>query len=305
MSAQLIDFHLRQQGINDGLVSIIDTIARAGKNIAHEIRYGNHKQADSQNSSGENQLAIDILSDEIFCKYMGHTGLISRFASEEQEDEVVILGGGGQYAVAFDPLDGSSLVDSNLAIGSIFCVFEGNQFIGKTGRDIAAAGYIVYGPRTLLVVATRQGIFLFSENYLGEFVCDHASLHLAPNGKIFAPGNLRAIVDNPKYAKLVEQFSQIPLTLRYSGGMVPDIHALLAKGGGIFCYPGGTLYPNGKLRMLFELMPFAFIAEAAGGVATDQFGTPLLDLPLTDLHQRGSILIGSEQLVQHALGQLN
>ena len=305
MANDLIDFYLHQQGVNDHLITIVRAIARAGKHIAHVINKGDTDKVDTQNPSGEQQLALDVLSDQIFCEHVSATGLISRIVSEEREDEVVVLDEQGEYCLAFDPLDGSSLLDSNLSVGSIFGIWRGNGFIGRTGRELKAAGYILYGPRTLLVIATRQGVWQFAENSWGEFVYDKASLHLAVNGKVFAPGNLRAIIDNPGYASFVDQISKIPLTLRYSGGMVPDIHTLLTKGGGIFSYPGGSIYPQGKLRMLYELLPFAYLAETAGGVALTQDGTPVLDVEITDIHQRGSILVGSKQLVEQALCCLN
>ncbi len=297
---------LRDVGIPDDLRDIIFSIAHAGKYVAHSIRNGSLGYAHSENPSGEDQLALDVVADKIFCEHLNSTCRVGTFASEEQEAEVKITCSDGQhYAVAFDPLDGSSLVSANFAIGTIFGIYAGDQFLGKKGREMVAAGYILYGPRTLLVVATEKGMWEFTENGIGEFVLSRENIVVEPDAKYFAPGNLRALAERSDYEKLFLHWAKTPLTLRYSGGMVPDIHMIISKGSGIFCYPGHSAYPNGKLRLLYECAPFAYLIEKAGGVAKDEFGVNILDKEIKTLHHRSSILIGSKNEVEQALSFLN
>lgn len=301
-----VDPYLRDAGVENELRRIIVSVAHAGKYVAHAIRNETPGFADSSNFSGENQLALDVLSDKIFCEHVQASGMVVRFASEEQRGSVEISSHAkGKFSVAFDPLDGSSLVDADLAIGSIFAIYRGEDFIGKTGRDIVSSGYILYGPKTLFVVATKQGIWEFTENAIGEFVLTRENMVLAPVAKYFAPGNLRAINSRTEYEQLVLSWGKRQLVLRYSGGMVPDIHMIVSKGSGIFAYPGGEKYPQGKLRLLFECAPFAFLIEAAGGAATDDKGVDILDKQVTELHQRTSIIIGSNDEVAQAVKVLN
>lgn len=298
-----LDPVLKEHGNNDDLTQLLFSIARAGKYVAHAIRNGGQNYSETTNSSGEQQLALDVLSDEIFCDHLRATGLVSAFASEEQEEQVD-LEGNGKFAVAFDPLDGSSLLGANLSVGSIFGIYSGNSFLGKTGKDLVAAGYIIYGPRTAMVVATEKGILKFTENIIGEFVLRRNDISVSDTAKYFAPGNLRATSEREDYSAMVDHFFKKQLTLRYSGGMVPDIHMIFTKGSGIFCYPGYSKHPNGKLRLLYECAPFAYLMEKAGGVAVDEKGKRILDIEIEELHQRTSIFIGSRNTVEEAVSFL-
>jgi fructose-1,6-bisphosphatase len=296
---------LRDKGVPDTLRDIIFSIAHAGKYVAHSLRHDHMKYAYSENASGEQQLALDVRADKIFCEHLRSTKQVARFASEEQENEVILSPQGAeQYCVSFDPLDGSSLVDANFTIGSIFGIFRGDHFMGKTGRDIEAAGYILYGPRTILVIATEEGVWEFSENGIGEFIFSRGDFSLQPEAYFFAPGNLRAVSEREEYKKLVHYWAERGLTLRYSGGMVPDVHMMVTKGSGIFCYPGHSKYPKGKLRLLYECAPLSFIVEKIGGLACDEYGKNILDQKVTELHQRTSIIFGSKEEVAVAIQKL-
>jgi fructose-1,6-bisphosphatase I len=260
----------------------------------------------TQNTSGENQMALDVIADEIFCNHVASTSKVGMFASEEQEGYKEIACEGKEcFSVAFDPLDGSSLIDTNFSIGSIFSVFPGKCLLHKTGRDMVAAGYILYGPRTILVVATKKGAFAFSENSIGEFVLFRENFSVAENAEFFAPGNLRAVSERKDYEGLVQKWSREQKTLRYSGGMVPDIHLILSKGSGIFSYPSHSQYPHGKLRLLYECTPLAFVMECCGGSAKDETGRDILDLEIEELHQRTSIFIGSRKTVEAAVNEMS
>lgn len=297
-----IEPFLRNKGVSDNLRNVIFSIAHAGKYIAHALQNESLGYAEGENASGEDQLALDVLSDRIFCEHLKSTAQVANFASEEQEESVVLdCTEEEHFSVAFDPLDGSSLVSSNLAIGSIFGIYPGKDFVGQKGRNMVAAGYIIYGPRTVCVVATEQGIWEFMENGIGEFVISKEEIFVAADAKFFAPGNLRATSEREDYMEYVQSCMTRQLTLRYSGGMVPDIHMILSKGSGVFTYPGYSVAPNGKLRLLYECAPFAYIMEKAGGIALDEEGTNILDKEITELHQRTPIFIGSKNEVEKAV----
>jgi len=295
---------LHESGCDDDLLQLISALARAGKYTVHAIRHEKLGLAGTVNVQGEEQLQLDVMADEIFCQHLQSSGLVAAIASEEQENEVKLMGETGKFSVAFDPLDGSSLVSSNLAIGSVFGVYRGNGFIGKMGRQMIAAGYILYGPRTTLVCSVGKGVHEFILNDLGEFQCIRENITIAAEAQIFAPGNLRAAKDNAKYQDLVNSWMQNELTLRYSGGMVPDINTIFAKGHGVFSYPSAEKYPQGKLRLLYECAPMAYLMEQAGGAAVNEKGESILDLSIEELHQRTTIFMGSKETVEQAVKAL-
>ena len=300
-----LETYLTEQGCNPELRQIISYIGRAGKYVQHAIRHEHLGVSGTVNVQGEEQLKLDVISDNIFCKHLEETNIVAKIASEEQDDALVLMGDAGAYSVSFDPLDGSSLVSSNLAIGSVFGIFPGNGFVGKTGRQMVAAGYILYGPRTTLTCSIGNGVFSFMLNDLGEYQCFEENLKVDEDAKMFAPGNLRAAKDRPEYEKLVNMWMESQLTLRYSGGMVPDINAIFSKENGIFSYPSNEKYPDGKLRLIYECAPMAFLMEQAGGAALTEKGDPILDICIEDIHQRTSFFIGSKNTVNEAIEELN
>jgi len=296
---KLLDTHLYESDTSDNLRHLIMYISRGIKYINHALQMGDLGKAGSTNTSGEEQLELDVLANKIIMENLEMSRLVSAAASEEEEGLRAYEG--GIFSVAFDPLDGSSLVDANLAIGSIFSIFEGKGFMGRTGREQVAALYAVYGPRTTLIYSTGKGVHEFTLNDVGEFTLTKEDIKIAETTQHFAPGNLRAVNDSAVYKKLVEDWMNDKYTLRYSGGMVPDINHIFMKGEGIFTYPPyPPKYPDGKLRLLFECNPFAFLAEQAGGKASAG-KMEVMDIEIEDLHQRTPIYIGSKQEVEKAL----
>lgn len=297
---------LRERGVSNELRSLLYHIARSVKYINFSIRAGATGLAGSENSFGENQLALDVLADQIITDELEKSELAAIIVSEEQENSHSFPAPRGKFAVAYDPLDGSSLVDSNLAIGSIFGIWAGEDFIGQTGNDLQAACYAVYGPRITLVIAVKdKGVHEFEMNDVGEFILTRADIKIKDNSKHFAPGNLRACNENPKFKAWLDDCISTGKTLRYSGGMVPDLHHILSKGSGIFTYPKDDRHANGKLRLLFECAPFSFIFKEAGGVGKNQEGQNILDTKITESHQKTPIFIGSKNEVEHVLNFLN
>lgn len=270
-------------------------MADSVKEIAEVIRLDSGEKAGSENTFGEEQVAMDIKADTIVRKKLEASGEVALIASEEMEEELKLES--GDYAVAHDPLDGSSLVDVNLAVGSIFGVYRASSFFGLKGDDQMASVVGVYGPRTALFVTVRKGVAYFVLRN-GVFEMERDGLSVG-EGKMFAPGNLRACSQREDYLKLLEFWTRNQYTLRYSGGMVPDVGQILLKGKGIFTYPAYEDQPDGKLRLLYECAPIALLFEEAGGAATDG-ERRILEKEIVDLAQRSPILVGSKVEVARA-----
>lgn len=285
----------------DNLRHLILDLSRAAKYIQSSIRTTSAGLAGSRNQFGEEQLKLDVLSDEAIRLELCESGLVASFASEEQ-DSVIELDPTAQYSVAYDPLDGSSLVEANFAIGSIFGIYEGKDIIGRKPREQVAALYVLYGPRTILVYSTGNGVHEFLLNEVGEFVLLREFLGIGDTAKNFSPGNLRMIKENPAYDELLHGWLKDELTLRYSGCMVADVHHIFSKGQGIFSNVGAK-GKQGKLRLAFECGPFAFLANVAGGKATDGT-TEILDKVIETVDERTAIVIGSKNAVAAASAKL-
>ncbi|NPA25894.1 MAG: fructose-1,6-bisphosphatase [Deltaproteobacteria bacterium] len=288
--------HLMKDGIEMGLASIIYEVGVASKYVNHAMRTGDLGLAGTSNLYGEDQLALDVLADEIIKDRLDHTGRVRRIISEEQS-EIIIFDRekrSGGYAVCYDPLDGSSLVDVNLSVGTIVAIYAGEDPLQDGSRQVGAL-YVLYGPRTTLVYSAGHGVHEFTLNSLGEYVLTRENIRLKESGRIFSPGGLRADY-LPEHEKLVSHLEDNGYKLRYSGGFVPDINQILLKGGGLFMYPATTKAASGKLRLPFELNPMAYLMEAAGGAASDG-EKPILELKCHDLDQRSPIYIGSREEV--------
>ncbi|MDQ5987121.1 MAG: Fructose-1,6-bisphosphatase class 1 [Syntrophus sp. SKADARSKE-3] len=293
--------HMWMAGVEEELRRLIWQIAVTGKYISAKIHESNRKLAGFKNMYGEEQLALDKGSDQILQNQLQFSGFVRDYASEEQDHVVTIGKGTETYFVTADPLDGSSLVDANLAIGTIIGIHN-NSFFGK-GRDtMVAALYITYGPLITMVYAAGDGAHEFVLNREGEYVLSQEGIRLKEKGNIYSLGGLR--MDwTPEHRQFVEYLEEKGYKLRYSGGFVPDINQILIKNGGIFTYPALKDSPNGKLRLLFELQPMAFLLEAAGGMATDGI-RPILDIPVEALGQRSPVYIGSRFEVEKARAYL-
>jgi len=287
----------------DSLRHLILDIARAAKYIHHAIRTTDAGLAGTSNHFGEEQVALDVLSDDIIARHLHESRLVAAFCSEEQK-EVVELDAAAPFAVVFDPLDGSSLVDANFAIGSIFGIYEGKAIIGRKPGEQVAALYVLYGPRTILLYSTGTGVHEFLLNEVGEFILLREFVSVGPDAKNYSPGNLRAVNDTPEYRTLLNTWLDEEWTLRYSGCMVADIHHIFAKGQGVFTNIGGSKYPEGKLRLVFECGPFAYLIEQAGGVSSD--GTrSILEKTIEKIDQRTPIIVGSTKEVERCVATLN
>jgi len=268
------------------MLTIFDTIKDIAIKIDHEIKTEDLGYSDSSNSSGEDQLKLDVKSDYLVEEAFKSVSIVKALVSEEKEG-VLALHDDGKYTVCYDPLDGSSLADVNLSVGSIFGIYEGELI----AENLVASAYVVYGPRIELVWATKEskpqhyraqeGLF----NFIGEIT-------LEEKGKLNAPGGTQQNWES-HHKTFVDKLFAEGYRLRYSGGMVPDLHQILLKGGGLFSYPGTSDKPDGKLRQLFEVIPFAFIFEQAGGQSVDAKGIRLMELVPAHPHDTSPCFFGS------------
>jgi fructose-1,6-bisphosphatase I len=267
------------------------------------------------NISGDVVQKLDEFANEIFINVMQKGGHLCVMASEESKGLIEIPEelAKGKYVLVFDPLDGSSNIDVNVSIGSIFGIFRRKTSSGKgteqdvlqPGRNLVAAGYIVYGSSTIFVYTTGNGVHGFTlDPSIGEFLLSHENIRIPKKGDIYSvnEGYYERWDDNMKrfinYLKAEDKATGRPYKLRYVGTLVADFHRTLLYGG-IFMYPGDKKNPEGKLRLLYEAAPLAYVVEKAGGRASDGFRN-ILDIEPTNLHQRTPLFIGSEEDVKLA-----
>eukprot|EP00008_Paramoeba_atlantica_P011950 CAMPEP_0201491944 /NCGR_PEP_ID=MMETSP0151_2-20130828/31871_1 /ASSEMBLY_ACC=CAM_ASM_000257 /TAXON_ID=200890 /ORGANISM="Paramoeba atlantica, Strain 621/1 / CCAP 1560/9" /LENGTH=324 /DNA_ID=CAMNT_0047878565 /DNA_START=48 /DNA_END=1022 /DNA_ORIENTATION=+ len=276
------------------LLDLFVAIGNAVAKIGYEVRTEKIETVGTTNLFGDSQLTIDVVSDKIVFDHLKKSGVVHTAASEESPKEVHL--GGKGYSVSFDPLDGSSVISANFAVGSIFGIWEGDHLVGRKGSEQVASIIAMYGPRIEMTIAVAP-------NHVSEFTLDHegkwhqtsAQMKVADQGKIFAPGNLRCVNSSPKYQELIQFWIASSYTLRYTGGMVPDVHHILSKGKGVFCNYGNKKSPF-KLRLLYECAPIALLFECAGAMAVTASGDRLLDLPM-GLDTRCGICVGSKEEV--------
>jgi len=268
------------------LKPVFEAIERSAHRISEAITNEDLCYGDSCNATGDMQLKLDIQSDLIIAEEFSKITAIKAIASEEKE-EAEILHPEGRFMIAYDPLDGSSLIDVDLSVGTIYGIYDG-EFQAK---NMLAADYVVHGPRLEMVAAYKGGVrhYIFRH---GRFM-EQETIRLNEKGKLNAPGGTQKHW-YPHHKQLVDGLFADGYRLRYSGGMVPDLHQILLKGGGLFSYPGTTDKPEGKLRKLFEVFPFAYVYETAGGEAIDDKGNRILDLGCDDPHETTPCFLGSK-----------
>lgn len=267
----------------------------------------------AENIQGEQQMKLDVFANEKLKAALKARGIVAGIASEE-EDEFVLFDGveHGKYVVLMDPLDGSSNIDVNVSVGTIFSIYRRITPIGtpvteadfkQPGRHQVAAGYVVYGSSTMLVYTTGHGVHAFTyDPSLGVFCLSQEQMMFPERGTIYSinEGNyIRFPMGIKKYLKYCQEEDQQtnrPYTSRYIGSLVADFHRNLLKGG-VYLYPGTATYPKGKLRLLYECNPMAFLAEQAGGKASDGRNR-ILDLQPESIHQRCPLFIGNQHMVE-------
>ncbi|MFZ7260076.1 class 1 fructose-bisphosphatase [Avibacterium avium] len=307
------------KGELSGILSSIRLVAKVIHRDINKAGLTNNIIGNSgvENVQGEVQMKLDLFAHNTMKQALIAREEVAGFASEEEENFVAFdteRGRNAKYVILTDPLDGSSNIDVNVAVGTIFSIYRRISPIGtpvtledflQPGHRQVAAGYIVYGSSTMLVYTTGNGVNGFTyDPSLGVFCLSHENIQMPATGKIYSINEgqyLKFPLGVKKYIKYCQEedkATQRPYTSRYIGSLVSDFHRNLLKGG-IYIYPSATNYPNGKLRLLYEGNPMAFLAEQAGGLATDGYQR-ILDIQPTELHQRSPLFVGSKGMVEKA-----
>jgi fructose-1,6-bisphosphatase I len=304
------------------LSGVLYDVALAAKMIANKVRSAGLADIlgaeGTENVQGEQQQKLDVIANDIMVKAMDHGGRLCAMASEEEPDIIQIPDAFkcGKYVLLFDPLDGSSNIDVNVPVGTIFSVMRKitrgtrgeMEDMLQPGRRQVAAGYIIYGSSTMLVYTTGQGAHGFTlDPSIGEFLLSHPNIRIPERGKYLSVNDSYEQHWSENVKGLMRRYRGLdgdrkPLNVRYVGSLVADFHRNLL-GGGIFCYPANTKSPKGKLRLLYEANPLAFVVEQAGGAAHDG-QQRILDVQPSELHQRTPLFIGSKdelELAQQSL----
>jgi fructose-1,6-bisphosphatase I len=328
LSQFLIEEQLKLPYATGGFTALMSHLVYAAKIVTREVRKAglldNILGSNStENVQGETQMKLDDYADRIFTNALSICGHLCVMASEEQEDLIHIPEGYkcGKYTMAIDPLDGSSNIDSNVSIGTIFSIHRRQDIEAKTpgsredllqpGHKQRCAGYIIYGSSTMLVLSTGNGVVGFTlDPSCGEFLLSHPNMKMPESGSIYSVNEGNYNYWSPQFQNYIKHIKSIeddkPRSARYIGSLVADFHRNLLKGG-IFLYPNDTKsnkYPNGKLRLLYEVAPMAFIAEQAGGMAVTVKGERILDIDPKELHERSTLVVGSKKDVEQFLSFL-
>jgi fructose-1,6-bisphosphatase I len=297
LASKIIESHVRRAGL-------VDILGSAGK----------------ENIQGETVQKLDVLANQALLHCLGVRGNVAIMASEENEEPVVVGRDRkeGKYVVVFDPLDGSSNIDVDVSVGTIFSILrrdpdpsgtrDPNIDVLQPGRKQLAAGYIVYGSSTMMVYTTGHGVYGFTlDPAIGAYVISHERITMPTNGTIYSVNEANADSFPEAYRRYLAHLRSgatgRTYSSRYIGSLVADFHRTLLKGG-VFLYPPTARYGKGKLRLLYEANPIAFLAEQAGGMAID--GTQnILDITPTDLHQRTPLLVGGRGEIELLMGMLH
>lgn len=305
------------------LSGVLYDIALAAKMIASKVRSAGLVDIlgaeGTDNVQGEAQQKLDVIANDIIVKAMDHGGRLCAMASEEETGLIPIPDRFkcGKYVLTFDPLDGSSNIDVNVPVGTIFSVLK-KISVGprgeledmlQPGRRQVAAGYVLYGSSTMLVYTTGQGAHGFTlDPSIGEFLLSHPNIHIPEVGKFLSVNDSYERYWEEPVRALMRRYrgfdgDHTPLSVRYVGSLVADFHRNLLAGG-VFCYPANAKSPKGKLRMLYEANPLAFIVEQAGGMASNGHRR-VMELMPEELHERTPLFIGSRREVETAVEMLS
>ncbi len=313
--------HQSQFRFSEGELSrLLNSIKLAAKLVNHEVNKAGLVDilgaSGVTNIQGETQQKLDIFANDVFMKILKKRDIVCGVASEEEDDFVIISdkdgGHDNKYVILTDPLDGSSNIDVNVSVGTIFSIYRRVSPVGspvtsddflQKGIEQVAAGYVIYGTSTMLVYTTGHGVNGFTLNpALGTWYLSHPNMTFPKGGKIYSinEGNYvhfpQGVKDYLKYCQ--EEEGNRPYTSRYIGSLVSDFHRNMIKGG-IYIYPTSSKVPQGKLRLLYECNPMSFLAEQAGGKASDGYRR-ILEIEPKELHQRIPFFVGSREMVEKA-----
>lgn len=315
---------LEQQGrhpeATGRLTNLLYDLALAAKLIARETTRAGIANilgaTGDENPHGEIQQKLDVYADQVIFRMNDHTGRVCVMASEEHDELLAIPAHHppGYYVLIYDPLDGSSNIDVNTSIGTIFAIHrkltpgDGHGTLAdvlQPGSKLVAAAYVIYGSSTMLVYSTGNGVHGFTlDPSVGEFLLSHANIRIPSGGDHYSVNHgyqhawTEGIARYVRWLQGLDEEKRPPLSQRYVGSLVADFHRTLLRGG-VFLYPGTEAKPGGKLRLTYEAQPLAFIAAQAGGYASDGLGD-ILDIQPSALHQRVPFFVGERELVEKA-----
>jgi fructose-1,6-bisphosphatase I len=323
MSKSLVQFIIEEQraipGVSGNFTGLISDIIIACKQIAHDVNKGELigvlGSAGSENVQGETQKKLDIITNDVFIKSTEWGGHLAAMASEEMDDVYPIPAKypKGKYLVVFDPLDGSSNIDVNISVGTIFSILRAPKGVAnptaadflQAGTTQVCAGYALYGPATMLVITTGHGVNGFTlDNDIGEFMLTHQNMSIPADTVEFAINSSNERFWEKPVQRYVEECVAgktgprgINFNMRWVASMVAEVHRILTRGG-VFLYPKDTKDPTkaGKLRLLYEANPMSFIVEQAGGISSSGYER-IMDIKPSDLHQRVPVILGSKNEV--------
>ncbi|CAK0823696.1 unnamed protein product, partial [Prorocentrum cordatum] len=287
--AEVLDKKLKDEKLKGMVNELLDCCVK----ITDALRVNLVTVNDSSNTFGDTQLTVDVIADDLLWDLAKTSKLVTE-ASSEEEPEIVKTNPDGQFVLCWDPLDGSSIVDNNWAVGTIVGIWDKSTgLLGATGRDQVMSLVVLYGPRTTAFVTLDDGVYEFTCGPGNEWICSREKIQIQKDCKIFAPANLRAAQEVDGYSKLVDYYMKNKYTLRYSGGLVPDVCQQFTKRQGVFTNPTSKASPA-KLRLAFEAAPFGRLVEMAGGKTSDGVtGNSVLDLKIEAVDQRCALAIGS------------
>ena len=317
LSQFIAEEQLKHPSSSGNLSKIFRDIKLAAKIVNRDVRkaglvdiLGEHG---STNIQGEEVKKLDVIANEEFMSSLKQSGDICAILSEESEEIIHVKNSRGKYIIAIDPLDGSSNIDANVTIGTIFSIFKRKSPVGdavtnedclQKGENQIAAGYILYGSSTMLVYTTGSGVNGFTLDIsIGDFCLSHPQIKSPKHGKICSVniGNYKDFSSGIKH--YIDYCNEKGITGRYIGSFVADFHRNLIKGG-VYMYPGTLKQPEGKLRLMYECNPMAFLIEQAGGKATTG-DIRIMEVNPRELHQRVPIIIGSSNMVDNAMSLIN
>jgi fructose-1,6-bisphosphatase I len=307
----ILDEEARYPGASGEFSWIISAISLAAKIISHKVRHvrlqGVLGEQGDTNVQGESQLRMDVIANEVIMRVLGGRNSIAVLGSEEDENPTILRRGteGGKYCVLFDPLDGSSNLDTAVGVGTIFTVLRNDPNISgavetvcQPGVNQVAAGYVLYGSSTVFMITTGRGLHMFElDAAVGSFMLVKRDLRLPAANKVYSVNEAYFDGFPVGYQRYLHWAHQNGYSARYIGSMVADMHRTLINGG-VFLYPPTRKHPSGKLRLLYEANPMSFLVEQAGGVSLTGTGRTLEVQP-RQLHERTPLVLGSREEVAH------
>ncbi|MBY4678996.1 class 1 fructose-bisphosphatase [Marinobacterium arenosum] len=316
MDLLLLNQFLKHHDTDGELIEVIDTLMIACKEIAVQLREGALAgvlgSTDNTNVQGETQKKMDVIANDVLKKVL-HTNPLVRGMASEEEDDPVAANEQGRFLVTFDPLDGSSNIDINVSVGTIFSILEAPQGTKgceesaylQSGRKQVAAGYVLYGPSATLVLTTGAGVNFFTLAHTGDFILTRENVQVPPETKEFAINMSNQRHWEPAMQRYVDDLllgkdgpRGKDYNMRWIASMVAEVHRVLTRGG-LFTYPWDKRAPNkpGKLRLMYEGNPMSMLIEQAGGLSTTCYGD-IMDVEPTEIHQRVAVALGSRQEVE-------